>query len=362
MSRGDASLLAARLRAQLLSGAPARRPVDVAERLLAIQAQDPRGARLAIRARSAAPSVASVERALSVQRTLLISWLCRGTLHLVRSEDYPWLAALTGPRQLSGALRRLGQLGVTPAQAQRGVSAIERALSDRGPLSRGQLRVSLEQAGVPTADQALVHLLGLASLRGLIVRGPMAGSDHAFALVRDWLGPLPAVDRDGALAELARRYLAGHAPACDRDLARWSGLALRDARRGLASIAAELHQRADGLLEPRARRRPPELPPPRLLGAFDPLLCGWSSRELVVGDHVGVVTVNGLFRPIALVGGRAVATWSLQGGRVTLAPFGRLRAADAAALEVDAGAVVAFLEGRSRPGAALSPAVGASPR
>jgi hypothetical protein len=342
MSAGDTPALATRLRAQLLSGRPATRPVDVAERLLAIQAQDARGARLAIRSRTSGLSAASVERALSDERTLLISWFCRGTLHLVRSEDYPWLHALTGPCGRVGTLRRLGQLGVSPANAERGVSTIERSLAAEGPLTREQLRVRLDEARVPTEGQALVHLLRLASQRGLIVRGPMAGAHHAFTLVRDWLGPQPAVDRDLALGELARRYLAGHAPAGDRDLAKWSGLALGDARRGLAAIASELHQRADGLLERSPRRRSPKLPP-RLLGAFDPILHGWSSRELILGDHVGVVTVNGIFRPIALVGGRAVATWGLRAGRVTLAPFDELRVPDAAALAADAEAVVRYL-------------------
>ena len=41
------------------------------------------------------------------------------------------------------------------------------------------------------------------------------------------------MDRDSALAELARRFLAGHAPADERDLAKWAGLPLRDARAGL---------------------------------------------------------------------------------------------------------------------------------
>src|SRR5207237_2653661 len=49
---GVTSVLEERLTAQLLAGPPARDPVAVAERLLAVQAQDPRGARLAIRARS----------------------------------------------------------------------------------------------------------------------------------------------------------------------------------------------------------------------------------------------------------------------------------------------------------------------
>ena len=66
----------------------------------------------------------------------------------------------------------------------------------------------------------------------------MVGRQHAYALVRDWLGKPPRFDRDAALAELARRYLAGHGPADDRDLAKWAGLPLRDARAGLSAIAS----------------------------------------------------------------------------------------------------------------------------
>jgi hypothetical protein len=60
----------------------------------------------------------------------------------------------------------------------------------------------------------MVHILALASIRGLIVRGPATGRDQAFVLARDWLGtPPPGMSREAALGELARRYLAGHAPA-----------------------------------------------------------------------------------------------------------------------------------------------------
>ena len=171
----------------------------------------------------------------------------------------------------------------------------------------------------------------------------MVGAHHAFVLVRDWLGEQPVVDRDSALAELARRYLAGHAPADDRDLAKWSGLALGEVRRGLAVAAAKLRRRADGLFEPASRRSAADLPPPRLLGAFDPVLLGWSSRAPIVGEHAGIVSSNGLFRPIALVGGRAVATWAMPAGRVVLAPFGELHKRDAAALDAEAADVERYL-------------------
>ena len=55
------SPIAERLTAQGLSGPPMRTPEEVASRLLAVQGQDPRGARLAIRARSRGLAGADVD-------------------------------------------------------------------------------------------------------------------------------------------------------------------------------------------------------------------------------------------------------------------------------------------------------------
>src|SRR3954453_3198138 len=133
-------MLAERLTAQLLAGPPARDPVAVTERLLAVQAQDPRRARLAIRARSAGTSAADVDRALTEESSLVVTWLNRGTLHLVRREDYAWLHALTTPPLAAAVARRLAQEGVSAAAAERGVAVVERSLADEGPLTRIELR------------------------------------------------------------------------------------------------------------------------------------------------------------------------------------------------------------------------------
>jgi hypothetical protein len=330
-----------RLVSQLLAGRAARDPVAVVERLLAVQAQDARGARLAVRARTRGLGASAVDAALD-EGALVVSWLNRGTLHLVRREDYPWLHALTTPQLATGNARRLRQEGVSEAAAERGVATIERALAEEGPLGRAALRDRLAAARVPTAGQALVHVLFLATLRGLVVRGPTAGDDHLFVLVRDHLGDLPDVDPDAALGELARRYLGGHGPADAGDLARWAGIPLGAARRGLRAIAPELARRPDGLAHLRRAARP-RLPPPRLLGPFDPLLLGWAGRDDVVGRHRGLVTTNGIFRPFALVGGRAVGTWRLEAGAVRLELLERIAQPDVDALAADAADVERFL-------------------
>lgn len=341
-------LVRRRLTAQLLTGPAARDAVAVAERLLAIQAQDPRGARLAIRARTERVAAADIDRELTERRTMVVAWLNRGTLHLVRSEDYPLLQMLTTPPLMRGSTQRLAQEGVDPGTAARATESIERWVADDGPLTRVQLRTRLERAGVPTARQALVHLLFRASIEGRVVRGPMMGRQHAYVRADDWLAPVPAPrSREAALGELAHRYLAGHGPATERDLARWAGLPLRDARAGLQAIAPRLRPVAgppDGLVDLAGRRRAAPLPPPRLLGAYEPVLLGWCSRADILGDAEAAIVSGGLFRGFALVGGRAAAGWRMDGaGRVAIAPFRPLAAEDATALERDAVAVRRFL-------------------
>ena len=327
----------------MLAGAPVDSAEKVVARLLAVQAQDGRGARLAIRSRSSGLNATDVDRALSRDRSLVVTWLNRGTLHLVRSEDYWWLHRLTAARSTMGSERRLQQEGVDTRQAVRGVKLIAQAVAQEGPLTRDQLRQRLDASGVPTAGQALTHLLGVASAQGAVLRGPMIGTEHAFVAVDRWLGPAPrALDREEALTTLARRYLAGHAPGGPEDLAKWAGITLSDARHGFATIDDEYVSVDEGLLAPGALGDT-AMPAPRLLGPFDPVLHGWVSREPFVGRHVGVVTTNGIFRPVALVDGRVVATWGLPGGRPTVVALERLSAQVRRALSEDGADVLRFL-------------------
>jgi hypothetical protein len=339
----DGALLSARLAAQRLAGSPAQSVVEATRHLLAVQAQDPRGARLAVRARTAGGHASAVDEALTRDRSLLITWANRGTLHLIAAEDEPLLHALTTPQLRTASERRLAQEGVPPAAAERGIAAIVKALGDQGPMTRAQLRAVVDRAGVRTEGQAFVHLMFRATIDGHIIRGPMVGRQHAFVLVADWLGERPRIDHDRALAELARRYLIGHGPADERDLAKWAQIPLRAARAGLAAIAGELQQRPDGLVDLERRPDPAPLPPPRLLGPFEPLLLGWCSRTLVLGEGGRDVAVGGMINAIALVDGRAAGTWSMPGGRVELRLWNGWAPSTATALEREAAAVEAYL-------------------
>jgi hypothetical protein len=75
------------------------------------------------------------------------------------------------------------------------------------------------------------------------------------------------------------------------------------------------------------------------------VLLGWRSREQLLGSHQGVVTTNGLFRPFALVRGRAAATWRLRQGEVAIEPFTRLTGPESEALGAEAQDVLRYLGG-----------------
>lgn len=291
--------------------------------MLAIQAQDLRQGRFSIRARSKGVTAADVDRAFD-ERELVVTWLNRGTLHITTAEDYPWLLALTAVRNLTSSQTRLRQLGVSPSQEKRGIQTMLKALAADGPLTRPAIRELLEARGVPTRNNALTHIIFEAALHGEVVLGPMRGRRQAVALTSDWLGKQPRVDRDTALAELARRYLRSRGPAGARDLAYWAGINLGDARRGLAAIERELADAGDGLVAlAKERRATPRSIPPRMLAGWDDWLLSWKDRAFIVGDdHVDrVIPGGGLFHPALTVDGLVVGSWRAPASGVTLHVF-----------------------------------------
>ena len=74
--------------------ASAKDPADVARAICGAQAQDPSAGRLAFRARSPRVRAVDVDRARTEERSLLRTWVMRGTMHLIATEDAAWLLPL----------------------------------------------------------------------------------------------------------------------------------------------------------------------------------------------------------------------------------------------------------------------------
>ena len=305
-------------------GAPV---AEVARAVVGLQAQDLHAASLGVRARLAQCEASAVEAARVRERSVVRVWCMRGTLHLVAAEDARWLVALLGPVGLARGRRRRGEFGVNAPEA---VTAVRHVLRRDGPLTRHEVAARVRAQGIRLADdpQVPVHLVACAALEGHVCEAGVRDGEPAYALAEDWLGPAgPPLDRDVALARLARRYLAAHPPAAPEDLAAWSGLGLRESRRAFASIAGELEEVnvlgrpawiPDGMGPDGA-----EAPPPRLLPAFDGLLLAHRDRALTVDpEHaVAVLPGGGVVRPTVLISGHVEGTWRLVKGVPEIAPF-----------------------------------------
>jgi hypothetical protein len=303
-----------------------------------MQAQDTTAAALAVRARCAGLVASDVERARVEERSVVRTWLMRGTLHLVAAEDLGWLLALLGPIFICSSRGRRAGLGLDEETGVRGVRALGKMLADRGPLTRAEIRQGLAPHGIPTAGQAAIHLIRLAALEGRLCYGPDREGQETFVLLADWIGQGAVMPTEQAPTELARRYLAAYGPATPEDFAAWSGLTLgaaRDAWQPLSRQLLEvkvggasawmLRSRAAWLDEAFAGR-----PVVNLLPGFDTYWLGYRGRDLAL-DPTGARRVfpgGGLLRPALLVDGRAAGTWSIKRHRnhseVIVEPFEEL--------------------------------------
>ncbi len=344
--------LAARRGASQLLHRPSsvRHPADVVRESGPVQAQEPRAAKLAFRARAAGLTAADVDRARTEERSLLRAWVMRKTIHLIEAEDAGWMVPLFAEATVRWSRGRLAKFGLDHRGQDRVMKFIHDLIDSEGPLTRSEVGVRLEEAGFEAAAEHKVHFWLLATLDGELCLGPDRGAYACLVRTSDWLGKLERRSREESLAELALRYLRGYAPATERDFARWAGLPLRDARVGFERIAGELAQDGELLRLKRGAKRAGKSPVVRLLGAYDNYNLGYVDRGFAVPpEHEKQINPGGgIVRPSILVDGRAVATWTSKrsGNRlaVTIEPFEPLSPAVHRAVEADVADLGRFEE------------------
>ena len=284
-----------------------------------IQAQAPAAAALSVRPRCTGVTAAQIEEARVEKRSIVRTWLMRGTLHLVASDDLPWLLPLFGPLFSTASRRRRLELGLDDDTVRHGVTALRDALAD-GPLTRDQIAQRLAERGMELVGQARPHLIGYAAQQGVVCCGPDQGSEPTYVLLRDWLGYQPHPAPETMLPELVRRYLTAFAPARPEDMAAWSGLSMRDVRVAWAGVADEILEVAvEGQPLWLLKRDADPLDfieiqpsPVRLLAAFDTLLLGYRDRQwLHSSEYEQRIKGGGILPAALLVEGRLAGVWAI---------------------------------------------------
>src|SRR5690242_15361336 len=246
--------------------------------------------------------VTDVRNALWKDRTLVKTWLMRGTLHLVPASDLPVFTAAIAGVSLVPRQSWLKYFGLTLPEIQKLVETIGGALNGE-PMTREQI---IAVAGKGQNERVRTWLrsgwggfLKPVARMGYLCFGPSRGQSVTFVNPREWLGSWREVDPQAALAELARRYLHAFGPATRQDfsfwLGRWPGVgpaAWQALEAELVDVSVEgwRAQMLSGDLD----RVPPKTKTKgqvRLLAPFDPYLMGWASRgHLFEAGHRSKVT------------------------------------------------------------------------
>ncbi|MDL5158671.1 DNA glycosylase AlkZ-like family protein [Actinomycetospora termitidis] len=320
--------LARRQARHLLSGDGATSPVEVAGRLLGVQAQVTSSAEQAVAVRG--PAASSVRDGLA-DGSLVRTWAARGTLHVLDTAAAPDLLALLAAARSweKGAWQREF---ATADEIARLADLVVDVVAGSSP-TRDELVAALAPHVSPELAGRLASgwgtLLKPLAWQGLLVNGEPRGSRPTFT-APPWR-ELP--DPDTAARSVVPAYLDVHGPASPETFDAWllrGATPRRTLRRWFAELVDEgaivpVAMHPDGApdaaetLYARAADVPGlSVPPPpqdsvRFLPAFDQWVLGPGTRDphVLPPEHRSRVSrTAGWIAPVVIRSGRIVGTWS----------------------------------------------------
>ncbi|GAA3584902.1 winged helix DNA-binding domain-containing protein [Nonomuraea rosea] len=349
-------ILAWRLRRQLVSAAGGADAVAVARRLCGVQAQVASSARLAVALRSAEPDPGGIDRALWTDRTLVKTWIMRGTLHLLPADELAaYCAAMSTLRFWEKGSWQRGH-GVTADEIAAIVEAVPAALAKAAPGALGGEGSpgALGGDGALTREElvdAVVDVTGDAHLRealtsgwgallkplsrlGELCYGPPREGRVTFTSPRAWIPGWPAAlpPHEEAGVRIARAFLGAHGPATPEMFDTWlfGGRARKAVLKGwFRDLAPELTEveTDDGrtLLAPTehlndlAATRPSD--EVHLLPGFDQyILAAPRTLAALIPPPLKpkVSRQAGWISPVVVHEGRVAGVWETKSGEITL--------------------------------------------
>jgi hypothetical protein len=274
----------------------------------------------------------------------------RGTWHFVAAEDIRWLLSVTAPRSIANSAYYYRQLELDDATFARSNAVLAKTLRGGKQLTRKELAAALAREGLSVAGLRLTFLVMRAELDGVIASGARRGKQFTYALLDELAPACKALERDEALAELARRYFMSHGPATIQDFAWWAELTVADARAGLEMVKSQFVQEViDGQtywLSPSTPTLKVASPAVHLLPPYDEYTVAYKDRGAVLDPAFAGRTSHGL-GPVILVNGHIAGTWkrTIKKDEVMLTPdlFLELNGSESVALATSVSRYAAFL-------------------
>jgi DNA glycosylase AlkZ-like len=305
-------IVSERIHNQQLTHTKFKKPDEIVSWLGAVQGQDYNGAKWAVGLRLPGITDEQLDQAMT-EKTIFRTWLMRGTLHLVTAADINWMLELLAPRIIKSNARRYRELKLDKKTLNQSNQVLTNALENGKELNRRELLAILQKNRISTEGQRAAYILQRASLDGFICQCAVDHNNPIY-ISMDSIPKNKFMEREEALAELARRYFKSRGPATIGDFIWWSGLLATDARAGLEAVKSDfVQEQVDNQIYWHCKTTKIKQDISQilhLLPTYDEYLFGYKDRSA----SLNVIMTNKIkfrnrYRPTIAINGQIVGTW-----------------------------------------------------
>ncbi len=321
-----------RMHNQQLSATNLKEPAEVVQWLGAMQAQEYAMAKWAIGLRLSNVNDSKVEKAFN-DGTILRTHLLRPTWHFVTPADIRWLLALTAPRVHAANAYMYRQLELDTKLFKRCHEILIKTLEGGKHLTRATLQSALKQKKIAANGLRLGYIMMHAELEQLICSGPRPGKQFTYALLDERVPAVKSISREEALAKLTHRYFTSRGPATLQDFAYWSGLTMKDAIAGAATLGStfvrEIMEGQKYIFVPTSSKNKTKLDSTFLMPDYDEYGMSYKNRsalssfQKLKGPKASIV-----YNRMLVIDGRIEGTWqrtlNKNAAEVNVVPFASL--------------------------------------
>lgn len=256
--------------------------------------------------------------------------MLRPTWHFVSPADIGWLLALTAPRVHAANAYMYRQLEMDAKFFVKTNKILEKTLTGGKHLTRKALQTTLKQEKITADGLRLGYIMMHAELEQLICSGPRQGKQFTYALLDERVPKTKSISHEEALAKLTHRYFASRGPATLQDFVYWSGLTMKDAVSGAASLSStfirETLNNKEYIFASSSSKNKTKLDTTFLMPDYDEYGMSYKDRSALSSiQKLNNPRASIVFNRMLVIEGKIEGTWhrslTKNKAEVTLAPF-----------------------------------------
>ena len=315
----DSDILRIRLDNQQLSATSLQTPAEVVHWMGAMQAQEYAMAKWAIALRLKDVKESTIENAFNAGE-ILRTHVMRPTWHFVAPADIRWLLMLTAPRVHQANAYMGRQVELDKKILTRTNNILEKALEGGKCLTRTALekilvknKIKIDGPKPGTKGIRLAYIMMYAELEQLICSGPRDGKQFTYALMDERVPVVKKISREEALAKFAERYFTSRGPVTVQDFAYWSGLTMKDAISGAASLGSKFIREVIGgqefIFMPSSNKKKVTLDSTFLMPDYDEYGMSYKDRSILKSKKLEGHKASIVFNRMVVIDGLIEGTW-----------------------------------------------------